>query len=82
MAKDAVFRMRMPSSALSALQRVAKDKGLPASEYARRMLAEEVGRDESARRVREALRKARRARLDDERALALADEAKHRSRSR
>lgn len=82
MPKDAVFRMRIPGSALAALQRVAREKGLPASEYARRKLADEVRKDESALRVREALRKAARSRLSDEKAMTLADEAKHRSRSR
>lgn len=82
MPKNAVFRLRMHGSDLTALQRVAKEKGLAASEYARRLLALEVRRDQSAQRVRNALRTARPGRLDDSAAMALADEARHRTRSR
>lgn len=80
MRKDSVFRVRMPSSEVAALKRVAKEHGQPASEYARTLIVEQVARDEAARRVREALRGGRQSRLTDEQGLALADEAKHASR--
>lgn len=80
MEKDSVFRVRMPSSEVAALKRVARARGQAASEYARRLIVEEVRRDEAAQRVREALRGAPRARLTDEEALARADEAKHAGR--
>jgi predicted transcriptional regulator len=81
MRKDSVFRVRMPSSEVAALKRVARERGQAASEYARRLIAEQVRRDEAARRVREALRSAPRGRLTDEEALGLADEAKHAGRA-
>jgi len=71
----------MPSSEVAALKRVARERGQAASEYARRLLAEQVHRDEAARRVREALREASRGRLTDDEALDLADEAKHAGRA-
>jgi predicted transcriptional regulator len=77
MRKDSVFRVRMPSSEVAALKRVARERGQPASEYARRLIAEQVRRDEAARRVRETLRGASKGKLTDEEALALANEAKH-----
>jgi hypothetical protein len=80
MRKDSVFRIRMGKGEIAALKRVAKERGQPASEYARRLLGEQVRRDESARLVRSALRKAPRGMLSDEEALTLADEAKHGSR--
>ncbi len=76
MRKDSVFRVRMPSAEVAALKRVARSRGLPASDYARRLIVEQVRRDEAARRVREALRRAPRGGLTDEEALRLADEAK------
>jgi hypothetical protein len=82
MRKDRVFRVRMPSAEVAALKRVARQRGQPASEYARSLIVEQVRRDEVARRVRDALRGARKTRLTDDEALALADEAKHASRRR
>lgn len=82
MRKDSVFRVRMPSAEVAALKRVARSRGQPASEYARRLIVEQVRRDEAARRVREALRRAPRGGLTDEEALRLADEAKHAARRR
>ncbi len=82
MRKDSVFRVRMPSSEVAALKRVAKERGQAASEYARGLIVEQVARDEAARRVREALRGGGKSRLTDEQALAVADEAKHASRER
>jgi len=81
MRKDSVFRVRMPSSEVAALKRVARERGQAASEYARRLIAEQVRRDEAARRVRQALRGASRGRLTDEAALELANEAKHAARA-
>lgn len=81
MRKDSVFRVRMPSSEVAALKRVAKERGQAASDYARRLIVEQVRRDEAARRVRAALQGAPRARMTDEEALELADEAKHASRA-
>lgn len=78
--KDSVFRVRLPGEQAAALKRVARERGLPASEYARRLIFEQVRRDEATRRVRDALRRARPGRLSDDDALALADEAKHASR--
>jgi hypothetical protein len=84
MRKDSVFRVRMPSSEVAALKRVAKERGQAASEYARGLIVEQVRRDEAARRVREALRGAGKGRgaLSDDEALALADQAKHAGRPR
>ena len=84
MRKDSVFRVRMPSSVVAALKRVAKERGQSASEYARGLIVEQVRRDEAARRVREALRGGGKGRgtLTDDEALALADEAKHAGRAR
>jgi hypothetical protein len=81
MRKDSVFRLRMPSSEVAALKRVARERGQAASEYARRLIAEQVRRDEAARRVRARLRGAPRGRLTDEEALRLANKAKHASRA-
>jgi len=80
MRKDSVFRVRMPTSEVTALKRVARERGQAASEYARRLIAEQVRRDEAARRVREALRGAPKGRLTDEEAMELANEAKHAGR--
>ena len=80
MRKDSVFRVRMPSAEVAALKRVARAKGQPASDYVRRLIVEQVRRDEAARRVREALRRAPRGDLGDKEALSLADEAKHAGR--
>lgn len=82
MRKDSLFRVRMPSSEVAALERVAKERGQAASGYARTLIVEQVARDEAARHVREALRGGRQSRLTDDQALALADEAKHASRER
>lgn len=82
MRKDSVFRVRMPGAEVAALKRVARSKGQPASEYARRLIAEQVRRDEAARRVRETLRHAPPGDLTDAQALALADQAKHGARRR
>jgi hypothetical protein len=82
MRKDSVFRLRMLTTEVAALKRVARERGQAASEYARRLIAQEVRRDEAARRVRETLRKATRGRLTDEAAMKLANEAKHASRAR
>ncbi|MBX7116480.1 MAG: hypothetical protein K1X64_19300 [Myxococcaceae bacterium] len=82
MRKDSVFRVRMGKGEIAALKRVAKERGQPTSEYARRLLGEQVRRDEAARLVRGTLRKARPSSLSDEEALSLADEAKHESRRR
>jgi hypothetical protein len=82
MRKDSVFRVRMPSAEVAALKRVARARGQAASEYARSLIVEQVRRDEAARRVRDALHGARRSKLTDDEALALADEAKHASRRR
>lgn len=80
--KDSVFRLRMPGSVVSALKRVARARGQPASEYVRGLIAEQVRRDEAAGRVRAALRKATPGKLDDAAAMALADEARHAGRGR
>ncbi len=80
--KDSIFRVRMASSEVAALKRVAKEKGQAASEYARRLIAEQVRRDEAARRVREALRGASEGKLSNQEAMNLAGEAKHASRLR
>lgn len=82
MRKDSVFRVRMPSSEVAALKRVARERGQAASEYARRLIGDQVRRDEAARRVRLGLRGASRGKLTDAQALDLADEAKHASRDR
>ncbi len=82
MRNDSVFRVRMPSAEVAALKRVAKERGQAASEYARRLIADQVRRDEAARRVRAALRKAPRSILTDEQAMELADEARHAGRRR
>lgn len=82
MRKDSVFRVRMGRGEIAALKRVAKQRGQPASEYARRLLGEQVRRDEAARLVRGALRSAPRGTLSDEEALALANTAKHETRPR
>ena len=81
MRKDSVFRVRMPTSEVAALKRVARERGQAASDYARRLIVEQVRRDEAARRVRAALQGASRARMTDEEALELADKAKHASRA-
>jgi hypothetical protein len=81
MRKDSVFRLRMPSSEVTALKRVAKERGQAASEYARRLIVEQLHRDEAARRVRQALRSAPRGKLTDEQAMKLADKAKHAERA-
>ena len=81
MRKDSVFRVRMPSSEVAALKRVAKEHGQAASDYARRLIVEQVRRDEAVRRVREALRGASRGRTTDDEAMDLANEAKHASRA-
>jgi hypothetical protein len=80
MRKDRVFRLRMPTAEVAALKRVAKDKGEAASAYVRRLVAEQVRRDDAARSVREMLRAARKGRLTDAQAMRLADEAKHATR--
>ncbi len=80
MRKDSVFRIRMPTSEVAALKRVARERGQSASEYARRLIVEQVRRDEAVHRVREALRSASKGRLTDEEAMELANEAKHASR--
>ena len=72
----------MPSKEVAALKRVAKERGQSASEYARRLITEQVRHDEAARRVYESLRKAPKGRLTDEQAMKLADEAKHAGRAR
>jgi hypothetical protein len=77
MRKDSIFCVRMPSSELTALKRVAKERGQTAPEYARRLIAEQLRSDEAARRVREALRAAPRGKLTDEEAMKLADKARH-----
>lgn len=82
MRKDSVFRVRMSTSEVTALKRVARLRGEAASEYARRLIAAQVRRDEAARRVREALRSAPAGRLTDEAAMELANEAKHAGRTR
>jgi hypothetical protein len=82
MRKDSVFRVRMPGKEVAALKRVAKERGQAASEYARRLISDQVRRDEAARRVGEALRRAPKGKLTDEQAMKLADEAKHASRER
>ncbi len=80
MKHDATFRLRMPRGEIAALKRVARDRGQGASEYVRRLVSEQVRRDEAARKVRELLRAAPAGDLSDEEALRLADEAKHASR--
>jgi len=82
MDKDRVFRLRMPSGSVAALKRVAKEKGQTASAYVRGIIVQEVGRDDAARRVREALRRAGKTRLTDTEVMRLADEAKHATRPR
>ena len=82
MHKDRVFRLRMPGREVAALKRVAKDKGIAASAYARRVIVDEVRRDDAARRIREALRGGAKSRLPDAEAMRLADEAKHATRPR
>lgn len=81
MRKDSVFRVRMPRTEVAALKRVARERGQAASEYARRLITEQVRRDEAARRVRAALRAAPKGRLTEEEAIQLANEAKHASRA-
>ena len=80
MKHDATFRLRMPKGEITALKRVARDRGQAASDYVRRLIAEQVRRDEAARKVRELLRAAPAGDLTDEEAMRLADEAKHASR--
>jgi predicted DNA-binding protein len=82
MRKDRIFRLRMPTAEVTALKRVAKEKGQAASAYVRRVIAEEVRRDDAGRRVREALRSRGKGKLTDAEAMRLADEAKHATRSR
>ena len=75
--KDVTFRIRVPHVDISRFKKVARAKGQPTSEWARRILEEEAVRDEAALRVRQALAKARAGRLTDAQALELADIAKH-----
>ena len=80
MKHDATFRLRMPKGEIAALKRVARDRGQAASDYVRRLITEQVRRDEAARKVLELLRAAPAGDLSDEEAMRLADEAKHASR--
>lgn len=80
MKHDATFRLRMPRGEIEALKRVARERGQAASDYVRRLIAEQVRRDEAARKVRELLRAAPAGDLSDREAMRLADEAKHASR--
>lgn len=80
MKHDAVFRLRMPKGEIAALKRVARSRGQGASEYVRRLVAEQVRREEAARKVRELLEAAPAGPLSDDEAMALADEAKHAAR--
>jgi hypothetical protein len=80
MKNDAIFRLRLQKGELAALKRVARARGQAASDYVRRVVAEQVRRDEANRKVRELLRAAPAGDLSDEEALRLADEAKHASR--
>ena len=77
---DATFRLRMPKEEIAALKRVARDRGQAASDYVRRLIAEQVRRDEAGRKVRALLKAAPAGDLSDEEAMRLADEAKHASR--
>jgi len=70
----------MPKGEIAALKRVARDRGQPASDYVRRLISEQVRRDEAARKVRELLKAAPAGDLTDDEAMKLADEAKHASR--
>lgn len=80
MKHDTTFRLRLPRGELSALKRVARARGQAASDYVRRLIAEQVRRDEAASKVRELLLAAPAGDLSDEEAMRLADEAKHASR--
>lgn len=80
MKHDATFRLRMPRAEIAALKRVARDRGQAASDYVRRLISEQVRRDEAARKVRELLKAAPAGDLTDDEAMKLADEAKHASR--